>query len=320
MSWDNIVGHESIVQLLQGQLAKKRLAQSYLFVGLGGIGKRALALELAKTLLCPSKHSVQACDRCESCQKIPQGFYPDLLIMGPESETAQIGIDQVRTLTNWASLTPYAGVYKVALLEGADHLTEEAAHACLKLLEEPPENSCLILTASSVTRLPRTLVSRCYVVRCAPQGIHKVASFLKEKEKLDFAQAQRLAVLSGGRIGIALKLKAEGWSAKKAALEELLAARRQKIVEVPLGDAPRLELEEALEWFASWWRDLLVLKLGGRENLLIHQEYLAQLQQVSREPLTLEVLLRQVDRTLKAHEAIQRNASPRIALAALLSG
>ncbi len=320
MSFANIVGHEGIIQLLKGQLAKDRLAQSYLFVGLGGIGKRTLALELAKALLCLQKSSGQACDQCEACQKIPQGSYPDMLVMGPESETAQIGIDQVRTLTNWASLTPYAGVCKVALLTGADHLTEEAAHACLKLLEEPPENSFLVLTASSATRLPQTLVSRCYVVRCAPQGIHKVASFLKEKEKLDSVQAQRLAVLSGGRLGKALALKAEGWSGKEAALEELLTARRQKLVEIPLGNAPRPELEEALEWFASWWRDLLVLKLGGQEDLLIHQEHLTELQNVSHEPLTLEALLKQVDRTLKAQEAIQRNASPRIALAALLSG
>ncbi|MBI3614895.1 MAG: hypothetical protein HY211_00055 [Candidatus Omnitrophica bacterium] len=358
MSWKNIVGNEPAVRLLKGQLNSGRVAHTYLFVGQRGIGKRTLALEFAKALQCESGKG-DACDSeitsgaasssrshdvCETCRQIGQGRYPDLRIVSSESETGQLGIDQVRSLAGWLSLTPYQARWKVGLIDGADRLTEEGAHAALKLLEEPPGKSVLLLTAAALQRLPATLISRCHLVRCVPQGIERVTGFLKEEERPEPAGrlepasriesttqrlqvvrpplaaatlAQMLATWSGGRLGLALEFhRGERLAVKNGVLNQLLAACRQRTPEIPLGTAPRQEVEEALEWLAAWWRDLLLLALKADPAWVIHQDRLQELQKTG-DSGSVEEFLQRIEWTYRAQEAIQRNASPRIALATL---
>lgn len=198
-------------------------------------------------------------------------------------------------------------------------MTEEAGHACLKLLEEPPARSVLILTAEALHRLPATLVSRCYLVRCVPQGVESVAAFLQTGQKIEKDLAEMLAVSSGGRLGRALELYRTGrWKGKNDQLNDLLHAQREGILETPLHQASRLEIEEALGWWTAWWRDLLLLKLGADSAWVIHQDRLPELKKISHLSST-ETILQQIERAYWVQGALEQNASPRIALAALLS-
>ncbi|MBI3318490.1 MAG: hypothetical protein HYZ90_05035 [Candidatus Omnitrophica bacterium] len=300
MSFAEIAGLRGPIRLLEGQLKRGKLASTYLLTGMRGIGKRTLALELAKALECA---------------------FPDLIEVKPDSESGQIRIDQIRALAGGMNLTPLRGQWKIGLIDEADSMTEEASHACLRLLEEPPERSILILIAARPHRLPATAVSRCHLVRCFPQGIEEVKRFLQSREKLDSASASIAATLSGGRLGVALNLhRKEQLSAKNACLDQLLSAWRQRRLEIPLGTAPRAEVEQALEWLAAWWRDLVLLKLQADSSWLIHRD---RAEDLRRELGALrggvESLLSRIERTYLAQEAVQRNASPRIALAAVLS-
>ncbi len=318
MSWKSIVGHEPVVRLLKGQLTRDRLAHAYLFTGQRGIGKQTIALEFAKALECESPRSGESCDSCEHCRGIGQGSFPDLMIVRPDSESGSMGIDQVRLLSNWLALTPYQGRWKISIVEEADRFTEEAAHACLRLLEEPSDRSVLILIASAIHRLPATLISRCHRVHFAPQGIQKVALFLEKEQQLDPGLAMILATCSGGRLGVALEFHREQrLGEKNAVLDQLLTAFGRKAPEVPLGTAARAEIEEALEWLAAWWRDLLLLSLKGEPSWLIHQDRLPELQ-AAAVSAPAEELLERLEWTYWVQEAIQRNASPRIALSTLL--
>ena len=318
MSWKNIVGHEPVLRLLKGQVSKDRVPSTYLFAGPSGIGKRALALELAKALQCAEPTTDGSCDGCEACLKIMQGTFPDVMEIRPDGETDTLKIEHVRTLANGMALTSYAGKWKVGIVDGADRLTEEAAHACLKILEEPTEKSLLILIATAPYRLPSTLVSRCHLVRCAPQGIQRAAAYLTEKEKLDAGQAALLATSAGGRLGLALEFhRNDRLASRNKNLNQLLNAWHQRSLELPLGTAPRPEIEEALEWLASWWRDQLVVLLKGDAQWLIHQDRLQELEKIRA--VSEDDLADLVEMTFTAQEAIQRNASPRIALSALLS-
>lgn len=298
MSFAEILGLETARRLFKNQLSQGLLPHTYLFVGPSGIGKKMLAVELARSLQCES--------------------FPDLIQSEPVSETKQLGIDSIRMLANSMALTPYQGRWKVGIIEDADRMTEESMHACLKLLEEPPEKSVIILIAQAAHRLPATLVSRCHLVRCAPQGVTRVAAFLQSQEKMDPAMAAMLAVSSGGRLGKALDFYRSGrWKEKNVKLNELLQAHRSGTLEVPLGKASRLEIEEALGWWTAWWRDLLLLKLGGDPAWVIHQDRLSELTQ-SAPSMSVEPLLQQIERAYWVQGAIEQNASPRIALAALL--
>ena len=305
-------------------MAKERLAGSYLFTGPAGIGKRAVAIELAKALECADSVNGESCDGCEACMKIGSGSFQDVVLVAPESEAGQMGIDQVRTLVNGMSLTSLSGRWKVGIVDQADRLTEEAAHAFLKFLEEPPQRCLILLIAAAPQRLPQTLLSRCHQIRCVPQGIERVAIFLQETERLEKPQATMLATLSGGRLGLALKFhRQDGLAEKNQVLDQLLAARRQGLLEVPLGTAGRAKVGQGIEWVAAWWRDLAVLSLGGKPEWVLHQDRLKDLQkELAARPLTAEQIRKLLDCVEKAYwvqETVERNASPRIALSVLLS-
>ena len=325
MSWASVVGNEPVVRLLAAQIRLGRVPHTALLVGPEGVGKRHLAREWAKALQCDA-HSGDSCDRCPACRKVGEERHPDLILIQPEAlpeateerRLKQIRIDQIRRLESQVALTPFEGRWKVGIVDGAEQMTEEAAHACLKLLEEPPERTVFILISQAPHRLPATLVSRCHMIRCVPQGIDRVQRHLTEVERLDPAEAHRLAISSGGRLGRALALHRSGrLASKNDALNQLLSAQQNGALEVPLGRAPREEVQEALEWYAGWWRDLLLLQLGGDSRWLIHPDRGKDLQRLL--PASPEELLDRIDRTYWIHGCVERNVNLRTALAALLA-
>ncbi len=295
MSFADLLGHEAAIRLLKAQLERGVGPRTYLLVGPEGIGKRMLALEFSKAL------------QCEAL---------DVFLLEPQGNL-QIGIEEIRALEAKVSLTPFGGQWKAAIVTEADRLTEEATHACLKILEEPPERTIFLLTAQALHRLPATLVSRCTVIRCAPQGVERVWRHLQEKEGMASEEARRLAVCSGGRLGIALRLhRTGGLVSKNEKLDQLLLALKKRTLEVPLGKAPREKVLEALEWYAAWWRDMLVLALGGDPAWVIHQD---RLEELKRSKSSTQTLLSRIERTYDLHAAVERNVNLRTALAVLLS-
>ena len=320
MSFKQIIGHEAAIRLFQGQMAQNKVAHTYLLTGPEGIGKAALALEFAKTLECDSlTKQGDACDACESCAKISGGTYPDVLKVGTDGESGQVKIDQVRALEGFMTLTPYSGRWKVGILDGVDQMTDEATHACLKILEEPPDRSVFLLLAAVPTRLPPTVISRCHQVRCAPQGIERVCAYLREKLGLEETAARMSAIASGGRLGFALQIcRSDRLSRKNGFLDLLLSAARRGELELPAAKLSRDEIADGLEWYAGWWRDLLVLSLQGDADWVIHQDRMEELTKTASS-LTPEILLDRLERVYQVQDAVRKNASLKNALAVLLS-
>jgi DNA polymerase-3 subunit delta' len=322
--FSRLIGNEAAIRLLKGEIAGGRLAPSYLFTGLPGIGKRSLGLAFAQAVLCGDPSSAtapgEACGRCPACQGVGAGRFPDLIAVSPESPGGSIRIESVRQMANGMRLTPHTGAWKVGLVEEAVGLAGEAANAWLKLIEEPPEKSVFVITSSASYRLAPTLLSRCQRIRCWPQGIGRVAQFLERQEGLSTEAARGLATLSGGRVGLALRWhQGNGLARKNLLLDELLAALRRGALETPLGKAPRLEVEEALDGIAAWWRDLLLLRLGADRSWIIHQDRLADLEREAKcLGSSIEPWVDRVERAYRARAAVQANASPRMALATVL--
>lgn len=270
MSW-HIVGHDWAVDLLRRGLETGRMAHAYLFCGPPQVGKTRLALTLAQALNCHQPDP--PCGRCPSCQKIEGSVHPDVRLIVGEGADGSILIHQIRELRREAILSPYEGRRRVFVLRRIDLVTIEAANSLLKMLEEPPPQVTLLLTAVDADLLPSTVVSRCQRLDLRPVARHQIEAALQARGVLG-EQARLLAGLSGGRIGWALAAVADEalLDQRRQGLEQLaqlLAADRVERLEYAhrvSGDA--VACRDLLELWASWWRDLLVLNGQGDEHLL----------------------------------------------------
>lgn len=139
--FESISGHERQLEFLKNALQKDKLAHAYTFAGPSSVGKKTIALQLAQSLL----------------EARENRFHPDLLeISGEEG----IKIEQIRDLIYKLALKPYQAKYKVAIIDNAEQMNEEAANALLKSLEEPKPYTIIILITSNPGRLPKTIISR----------------------------------------------------------------------------------------------------------------------------------------------------------------
>ncbi|MFN3550324.1 MAG: ATP-binding protein [Endomicrobiia bacterium] len=177
MSLKNVFGQKQAVDLLTNEIKTGNVKHSYIFYGIKGIGKKFTALEFAKTLLCEDKKDIHSCDECISCIKIKDNTHPDVFIIDSEyqeklldkvDKQKNIKIDTIRYIKEQASLSPYLGKYKIFIIDQAETLQKEAANSLLKLLEEPPKNCIIILVTSLLGILPKTIVSRCELVKFLP--------------------------------------------------------------------------------------------------------------------------------------------------------
>jgi DNA polymerase-3 subunit delta' len=186
MAFKDVIGQNRAVTILRKTMQRGRIPSSYLFAGESGIGKKFTAVNLAKALNCLNSENrtqstlsltlppqeggiggiIDACDKCPSCRKIDSGIHPDFLLISPEG--GQIRIEEIRAIDDILSLKAFEGRYKVIIVDDADSMNQYAANAFLKTLEEPPEDSLIILISSSPDRLPDTIRSRCSRINFTP--------------------------------------------------------------------------------------------------------------------------------------------------------
>lgn len=157
---------EIILQYISNGLKQNRLSPSLIFVGPKGVGKRSVALALARWNLCASPNQLFpfSC-ACSACKRVEKSEHPDLLILEKEEKQIGIKIESIRQLDKFLRLKPLEGRKRVALIDDADKMTNESANALLKVLEEPPVNAQIVLLAISEHNLPPTIASRCAVLR-----------------------------------------------------------------------------------------------------------------------------------------------------------
>ncbi|MBI4323383.1 MAG: hypothetical protein HY596_03810 [Candidatus Omnitrophica bacterium] len=233
MAWSQIRGQQLAVTMLQADLAKQRVAPAYLFAGDTDAGTLVVALEMARALNC-AQPSHGACGECDSCRRITRGVHPDVHQLNPQGAAANIRIEDVRQVLERMSLRPFMARAQVAVINGAECLTEEAGNLLLKSLEEAPASSRFILLTPQPSACLPTVVSRCKVVRFGRLPAGDVAA-LPPAMLAQFASEQPAAWLE--------------WP-------------------VPT------DREAVSQWLAgaiAWLRDVAVVGVGG-DTLLTHPE------------------------------------------------
>ena len=209
MPWGSVRGHDRVVAALRRSMAQGRFPHAFLFAGPEGIGKRTFASRLAQALLCERRPAadLDPCGACPACLQVAAGTHPDVLRVARPEDKHELPIGIIRDLNHDLGLKPMAGGRRVAIVDDADDLSEEAANAFLKTLEEPPPGSALILIGTSAEAQLDTIVSRCRVVRFDPLPEDELAAVLREQGVAsDEAEAKRLAHLGEGRVGRAIGL------------------------------------------------------------------------------------------------------------------
>jgi DNA polymerase-3 subunit delta' len=268
-----LTGHTELRTRLAEAIQADRLPKLMLFVGPEGVGKQRLGLWLAQRLVCTSPAPVEPCGSCPSCRQVLELSYPDLHWFVPvprpkagepekqQEEVAEaIGkvMEERRKSPLWgaasgleahfmatsqlllrrAALTPAAGKRKVFLIGAAERLipqesSPEAANALLKLFEEPPADTWIILTTAELGRVLGTIRSRAVTVRVPPISEMELRAFLADHAGISGHDVDARATAARGSIGAALA-EAKGTAAARAAAEEVLTA-------VARGPASRLE-------------------------------------------------------------------------------
>jgi DNA polymerase-3 subunit delta' len=192
-----------------------------LLVGPRGIGKTTLALDLAAGLLCSAAEAgSRPCRACRACRLVEHGSHPDVHRLGPEGPGRQVVIGGagskyrgVRDLITELALRPVEGGARLAIVEGASRMNEDAQAALLKTLEEPPDGVTIVLCADAEEPLLPTIRSRCARIRLGPVATREIEAFLADAASVDPGTAARLARIAGGRPGAAL-----AWAADPDAL------------------------------------------------------------------------------------------------------
>ncbi|MBZ1356193.1 MAG: DNA polymerase III subunit [Candidatus Nealsonbacteria bacterium] len=196
-----IIGHKKQRDLFTKMIANNRIPHALLFSGYEKIGKRSIAINLAKSLICENVNG--PCMNCNACLLSEKGVHPDLIIVS--SLKKEIIIDQIRELSRQLSFKPYSSSVKVAIIDDAHLMNQQAQNSLLKLLEEPGDSSVIILVSDHPEILLPTIRSRVQIVKFFPVDKNEIRSHLKSANcQEDLIEG--IVSFSFGKPGVALDL------------------------------------------------------------------------------------------------------------------
>lgn len=216
--WDDLVGQGHVIDRLK-LAVDGDMTHAWLFTGPPGSGRSNAAIAFAAALQCEQG----GCGTCHSCHSVTVGSHPDIRVT--RTEKLSIGVDDVRELVRISALAPVGDRYQVMVIEDADRLTEPAANALLKAVEEPNARTVWLLCAPTVEDVLPTIRSRTRLVVLATPSTTEVAEFLRTREGVSDVVALHAARASQGHIG----------RARALARDEDTRGRRRDVVQIPAG-------------------------------------------------------------------------------------
>lgn len=244
-----------------------RLAHGWLITGPAGLGQSWLTTQMIRAFLCLHPGEQGACGECHACRLQQSGHHPDLVLAG-DSADKSIGIDPVRELIQRLNSTPQQGAGKVALIADAGRLTEPAANALLKTLEEPAGRSLLILTCATPAHLLPTLRSRCQRLELPVPAVDQALAWLHRQPGGAAATAWHLRLNQGAPLRVLEYLQQDDDSKRQQVLQRLQQALASPAALPALVDALVAGGDAARDWLHWLLLDALKVQAGCDSALL----------------------------------------------------
>ena len=223
--FDDLVGQEHIIEILQGAVAASRtgeesqeMTHAWVFTGPPGSGRSSAAVAFAQALICPTN----GCGTCNDCKSAKTHGHPDVEII--RTEGLSIKVEEVRELLTRVAWAPSMGGWRVVVMEDADRLTESAANALLKAIEEPGTRTVWLLCAPTLHDVLPTIRSRCRHLQLRTPSLKAVTNVLINRDHIAPGMADFAARVSQGHIG----------RAKYLATNESVRSNRKTIMQLPL--------------------------------------------------------------------------------------
>lgn len=310
MPFAEILGHDHVKAVLSRLIERGRLPGAMLLAGPAGVGKKKLALAVARALVCEAGGE-EACNRCGACGRSAKNIHADVFLIEPATPTS-IKIEQVRDAVDNILSRPFEGRARAFVIDEAHLMTEQASNALLKALEEPPRTSHVMLVTGSPQALLPTIRSRCQTLRVSALPSSIIEAYLRERSGLDAADAHLRASLSGGSLGQALAFEADAYRGMRDGVLDLLEKLPGSNALVRLESAEWLEEQEvpalALAALRSLLRDVAALATGCDPSTLLNVDVVARLERLARGPLAARALAI-CDAAGEAQEALRGNAN-----------
>ncbi len=207
MNWTTF-GHKKAIQAVYKAYLANRLSHAYLIIGNENVGKTTLSLDIAKLVNCTSEN--KPCSDCQNCKRIDSNSHTDVSLIDifSEKNSATSGIDELReAFIAKTNRKPFEGSCRVFILQSIDNMRVEQSNILLKTLEEPPEDTIVILLAENINSVLETIRSRCQLIFLDPLQESEVLEYLNTQFSIDDqVMLKNITKLSQGRLGRAIKM------------------------------------------------------------------------------------------------------------------
>jgi DNA polymerase-3 subunit delta' len=273
-----LCGNRESVELTAAMIRKGREPHSIIICGERGLGKKTMAKVVAAQLLC-EKGDGSVCGQCRSCRLIEHGAHPDFITVG-SSENGNYKIDDIRAAASDAYISPSEGKYKIYLIPDLDRSVQtliQIQNTLLKLIEEPPESTVIILTAKSKEIFLDTIISRTVHLQAQEVSPMQARTYLTENG-IENAMAEEAVRRSGGNIGQCIRYSQDEGLRKIAGYaEEAARAIADKDEYAMLHafskcDGKKDALSSLLVYMQRIVRDSCRLRIGANPELIFSQE------------------------------------------------
>ncbi|PKN11675.1 MAG: DNA polymerase III subunit delta' [Deltaproteobacteria bacterium HGW-Deltaproteobacteria-4] len=317
MTYSGILGHERQKTILKRAQSSGRLAHAYLFEGPEGVGKRLVALALARSLFCATRNG---CGECPACRKVDHQNHPDLHIVEADGNT--IKIEQIRALQKELSFRPLEGERKICVIEAAEKMNTSSGNALLKTLEEPAGHALLILLTSRPDAVLPTIRSRCQRLPFSRLPTATIRRALTEADAGNEAHAHILATLSDGSFHKALGRDRDLYLERRKVILKAVTALSHgsylPLFELAAELAEEKErLSEILDILRAFYRDLLLCQHGWPEEDLINRDLIEKVRRIAAQE-SPQTLLRKIEAINAAYFYLERNVNGQLVFEVLL--